>query len=541
MAKKMYFGGLDDKARKVRKMNFGGTDNLARKVKKGYIGVGDVARPFFTEDGVGYYGTITPLSAQAQRIAAASNSSHAFFVGQNLPYIDAYDTNLIKTTLTPMESYQAVDKLGISAGEYAIFAGGYQTRSVSTPSGTQTVYQYWASVDAYNSECVHIALAEVSSRIWFAGIHFGGYTLIGGGAVSVSNGSDVNNCTNSMYAYDDETLVQTTITALSIPRCHLQATCNDEFALFGPGSTPSNDTQSGWWRVDAYNKELVRTIADGTKNNHNEDRYAATRAGDYAIFTGGSSAGQGYPTHHFGEAYDDTLIKTLFLFLRGETAANALAATTLGKYALVGGGTDILHEPNTHTVYRDDVDVCDENLSTNILLQLSVGRAFLAATTIGDYALFGGGYGGSDGGVYDTVDAFVLGGSEQDYDIPRPTGTTTLGLSYDSSDTSAAANRHEYYRLPKCTIVVNGRMVLASGIYGEITLFAYNLQTGETTNIITHKLGTHGDTVYESSYSFSEVKMVLDEGNYEIGFTSSGDNTAVMTATMNGYFEDITT
>ena len=60
-----------------------------------------------------------------------------------------------------------------------------------------------------------------------------------------------------------------------------------------------------------------------------------------------------------------------------------LAATTVGDYALFGGGVG--------STYYNTVDAYDASLTRTSPTALSKARYELAATTVGDYALFGGG------------------------------------------------------------------------------------------------------------------------------------------------------
>ena len=59
------------------------------------------------------------------------------------------------------------------------------------------------------------------------------------------------------------------------------------------------------------------------------------------------------------------------------------AATSIGDYALFGGG------------YSGDrtnvVNAYDENLLMSVQTSLNTATSFLAAASVGDYALFGGG------------------------------------------------------------------------------------------------------------------------------------------------------
>ena len=76
-------------------------------------------------------------------------------------------------------------------------------------------------------------------------------------------------------------------------------------------------------------------------------------------------------------------------------ASNALAATSVGNYALFGGGYG--------GGYSSTVDAYDTSLTRTIPTPLSEARYYLAATTVGNYALFGGGDDGKN-----TVDAYTV-------------------------------------------------------------------------------------------------------------------------------------
>ena len=79
----------------------------------------------------------------------------------------------------------------------------------------------------------------------------------------------------------------------------------------------------------------------------------------------------------------------------------SLAATTVGNYALFGGG----YNGN----YKDAVDIFNTSVTSVKSSNLSVARGSLAATTVGNYALFGGGE--TDTSEMDTVDAFNTSGT----------------------------------------------------------------------------------------------------------------------------------
>ena len=79
------------------------------------------------------------------------------------------------------------------------------------------------------------------------------------------------------------------------------------------------------------------------------------------------------------------------------TARRLLAATTVGDYALFGGGTT----GSSSNV----VDAYNASLTRSTPTALSTARYQLAATTVGDYALFGGGTTGNSSSVVDAYTA----------------------------------------------------------------------------------------------------------------------------------------
>lgn len=82
-----------------------------------------------------------------------------------------------------------------------------------------------------------------------------------------------------------------------------------------------------------------------------------------------------------------------------------LAATHVGNYALFGGGKYPANITVDGSLYSKDIDVYDSSLSRTTGAPLSKGREHLAATCIsGNYALFAGGKQRVE--VFNTVDAY---------------------------------------------------------------------------------------------------------------------------------------
>ena len=105
---------------------------------------------------------------------------------------------------------------------------------------------------------------------------------------------------------------------------------------------------------------------------------AATTVGSYALFGGG------YKSSYFSvvDAYDTSLTRSTPTAL--STSRSYLAATTVGSYALFGGGSS-----------NKVVDVYDTSLTKSTSTEFSIDRYRLSATTVGSYALFGGDSGSS--------------------------------------------------------------------------------------------------------------------------------------------------
>lgn len=85
-----------------------------------------------------------------------------------------------------------------------------------------------------------------------------------------------------------------------------------------------------------------------------------------------------------------------------------MAAVTVGDYALFAGGYS---STDTQTNYEetDDVDACDSSLTRTTAAARSVKVTDSVAATVGDYALFAGGYkySTSNSGYSDTVDVYT--------------------------------------------------------------------------------------------------------------------------------------
>ncbi len=153
--------------------------------------------------------------------------------------------------------------------------------------------------------------------------------------------------------------------------------------------------------------DIFHLKADGTFERTqtlqlSQGRYylAATSVGDYALFGGGYNGNEHYnAVEIFHLKGDGTFERTQTLQLSQERSH--LAAASIGDYALFGGGYGGGNYSDTVDIFHLKADGTFELVQT---LQLSQGRGYLAATSVGNYALFGGGY--NEGNRFDTVEIF---------------------------------------------------------------------------------------------------------------------------------------
>jgi hypothetical protein len=113
--------------------------------------------------------------------------------------------------------------------------------------------------------------------------------------------------------------------------------------------------------------------------------HAAATVGDYALFGGGRRNDLGYASGNGSpvvDAYNKSLVSSTPTALsQGRTF---LAAASVGDYALFGGG-------NRSDSSSAVVDAYNKSLARSTPTTLSVARFYIAAAAAGGYALFGGG------------------------------------------------------------------------------------------------------------------------------------------------------
>ena len=137
--------------------------------------------------------------------------------------------------------------------------------------------------------------------------------------------------------------------------------------------------------VDAYATSLTRSTP--TALSVARWGLAATSVGNYALFGGGAEYG-GTSKFNTVDAYNSSLTRSTPTAL--SAARHLLAATTVGNHALFGGGNDSGRV----------VDAYNTSLTRSTPTALKAQRSAPAATTVENYALFGG----AGTGVNDSTD-----------------------------------------------------------------------------------------------------------------------------------------
>ena len=172
--------------------------------------------------------------------------------------------------------------------------------------------------------------------------------------------------------------------ALTYPRHYLAGTSLSNYALFGGGAQFSN-YPIGY--VEAINSSLSKTtcarFSFNDSGNDSDNYYtvrnlAATSVGNYALFGGGYNSPSYRDVVH---VYNASLVKQTNLQLTDVVAY--LCATTVGNYAMFAGGYNRSTSPTSLTAFSNSL--------TKSTINLSVTRGGSArAGTVGSYAIIHG-------------------------------------------------------------------------------------------------------------------------------------------------------
>ena len=257
---------------------------------------------------------------------------------------------------------------------------------------------------------------------------------------------------------------------------------------------------------------------------------AATTIGDYALFGGGrDTSGTCVSTV---DAYDTSLTRTTPTTL--STGRRGLAATTVGDYALFGGGY------TSGTTTTNAVNAYNTSLTRTTPSTFKLARSYLAATTVGNYALFGGGHTGSTAttgsvNAYDTsltrTSATALSDSRKELAATTVGNYALFGGGSGSSTYSSVVNAYDTsLTRSSATSFDTAVSRLAATTVGNYALFAGGYNDGDIISDInaydTSLTRTTATSLTVARYYLSATAI----GEYAIfagGYTGSDVNARV--------------
>lgn len=253
------------------------------------------------------------------------------------------------------------------------------------------ITSYTTYLDIYDNSMVHTSNQNGHGDHNSLGIASEKYGFIFGGYYRPNEG----------WAYDTSS-VKTSLTRMMDNRR------DDWYYGTMSGTTIGGTTivnSGGRHSFDMYNNvslEKVRSIIMGS------DMYssAATSNNTYAIFAGGRSATTITSSNRIYDsvnAFDSSGVWTTSASM--SIKRTDLGGASVGEYALFAGGCT--SEGGSSFPVKDLVECYDNNLVKSVVTPLSIPRENLLGMSLGDYALFIGGYGGTDTyRIIDTVDIY---------------------------------------------------------------------------------------------------------------------------------------
>lgn len=361
--------------------------SIAHKIKKAYIGIGGVARPCWGGGELVRYGNATPLPVPANNLIGVSVGNYALIAGgynetawTHVKTVTTYNANLVRGTAPEMTSNH-MSGATASVGNYGLLAAG----------GTNTASSIHYGVDAYSNNLVKSNPTGLSSkRSFLAGASNASYALFAGG----KSGTNELNRVESYSA----SLVKGTATELSsTSSAYLAGARVGNYALFAGGVYLSTSSLKV---VDAYNNNLVKSrITDLSTGRY---QLVGESVGNYALFAGGCSCNlEGSITSLYNtvDAYNSDLVHTTATSLSAQRYD--LMHAGVEGFAVFAGGKKDTNNNASAAVDSYNADLVRSNPSS-----LSAARIEGAYASTGNYALFAGGQ--SSNKLYDTVDAYTV-------------------------------------------------------------------------------------------------------------------------------------
>lgn len=308
-----------------------------------------------------------------------------------------------------------------------------------------------------------------------------------------------------------------TITPLYESRSEMAAATVGNYALFGGGVTSNTSRCSS---VDAYDTSLTH-VNSVSPLRENKKNIGATSIGIYALFGGGYlSEDHWYPTSctvsNLFDAYNTSLTRSN---ASGHSRGRGgLAATTIGDYALFAGGYGI--NSSNSNGYISRVDTYNVGLTRSTTSSISKARALLSATTVGNYALFAGGE--TVDTDFDIVDAYDLSLTLSSAPVLSQKMTITASTSVGNYALFASSSVINVYNtsLTKSTAdkLSNNRNSFSATTVGQYALFAGGNNDSNIVDVydssLTHTIATPLTTGRSDMTSISIGEYALFAGGY---------------------------
>lgn len=363
MGGKLYVG-VGGTATRIKKL-YVGVNGVARKVKKLYVGVNGIARKVFGGGELVYSGKATSLQSGKYLMGVASIPEYCIYAkggtASSPGYTaDAYDPSLTHSTFSAGTS-SAWRPAGVNHNGIAKFAGGKTSSSYS---------KIVVSVDS--SLTVSSNTSLTNGRQYIGAACIGNYAIFLGGY----DGTTGSAATKSVDFYDSSN-THTTAT-LSVRKQDSYGASLQSYAVFSGGET------SGTYYYDyAYNaSKTLTSISNSGNPSTSEHGAVSATVGEYGLFGGGQSSDVVW-------AYNNSLTKTFATNFSGGTFR--VGATSIGEFAVFVGGYSSYSGPNSNTASAA-ASTYDESLTMEIVDSIADVRAYLTGGTVGNYALFAGGF-----------------------------------------------------------------------------------------------------------------------------------------------------
>jgi hypothetical protein len=327
-----------------------------------------------------------------------------------------------------------------------------------------------------------------------------------------------------------------TTTTLSQSRGSLESTSSTELIFFVGGAlslTPTGKTSD---RVDIYN------VTSGSWTTANLSiprvRLAATSLQNLVFFGGGADA---FNVSFQNLKFEGNVTNQVDIYntLNGSWSTATLsqprcclAATSVGNLVLFGGGSN-------STSYFNVVDVFDVTNNTWTTATLSEARIHLAATSVDNrYALFGGGYLGSDrlSNVVDIFDSLIGMWNTTTLSQARYfLAATSLGNLAFFGGGYATGNKpsnvvdifNSTSQTWNNTTLSQARYFLAASSIGEIVAFGGGSPDGNTMTSVVDVLNVASNTWFTVTLSQPRAVLASTSSTNKIFFGGGLSNTGL--------------